>query len=176
MACLLTTGRAEPCKDTLGGLKAAYFIDYQADAFTIAAGAVTAIAIGVTAAYKYDLRADGNTFAQSTVSDKNTGTTVTTQTINLALKKLDKTTSLEVDLLARARPYIIVQDRNDNYFLAGATEGCDLTGSDINSGGARSDFNGFNLTFEAMEANLAPFLSSAAVTTLTGIVAAQITP
>ena len=29
MPCLLTKGRAESCKDTVGGLKAVYFIDFQ---------------------------------------------------------------------------------------------------------------------------------------------------
>ena len=28
MACNLTKGRKEPCKDVVGGIKAVYFIDY----------------------------------------------------------------------------------------------------------------------------------------------------
>ena len=143
MACLLISGRSEPCKDSLGG-------------------------------FKYDLRADGNTFGQATVSDKNAGTTVTTQTITLALKKLDKDSSLQVDLMAKGRPIVVIQDRNDNYLLAGLSEGCDLTGSDINSGGARADFNGYNLTFEAQEGSLAPFLDAATITALQTLVSASI--
>lgn len=174
MACLLTSGRTEPCKDTLGGLKAVYFANFaDADgAFTIASGEVTAIGVGLTEVFKYDLRADGNTFAQAMVSDKNTGTSVNTQTTTLALKKLDKDTSLQVDLLAKGRPVMILQDRNDNYFLVGQTEGNDLTGSDINSGGAKADFNGYNLTFEAQEGSLAPFFDSASVTALLALVSA----
>tara|TARA_R110000772_G_scaffold31754_1_gene78055 strand:+ start:1365 stop:1898 length:534 start_codon:yes stop_codon:yes gene_type:complete len=177
MACLLISGRSEPCKDSLGGLKAAYFINYRENAFTIAAGEATAINVAITDVFKYELRADGNTFSQATVSDKNAGTTVTTQTITLALKKLDKDSSLQVDLMAKGRPVIVIQDRNNNYFLVGTSEGCDLTGSDINSGGARADFNGYNLTFESQEGSLAPFLDAATVTAMDLLVSAtNITP
>lgn len=170
MACLINSGRKIPCKDTQGGLVAAYFLNYIEDAFTIVAGEATAINVGVTEVFKYDLRNDGNIFAESVVSDKNTGTTTNTQTLTLALPKLDKDTALQVDLLAKGRPIIVVQDRNGNYKAAGLSEGSDLTGSDLNSGGSRSDFNGFNLTFEAIEGSTAPFLDSATITALLALV------
>lgn len=170
MACILTKGRTEPCKDSLGGLKAAYFMNFLEDAFTIAAGEATAIDVAVTEVFKYELRNDGNLFSENVVSDKNTGTTVNTQTLTLALKKLTKETSLEVDLMAKGRPIIVVRDRNDNYRIAGVSEGNDLTGSDINTGGAKADFSGYNLTFEAMEGSTAPFLDAATITALEALV------
>ncbi|WP_136465527.1 hypothetical protein [Flagellimonas onchidii] len=173
MACSITKGRTEPCKDTLGGVKAAYFINYIEDAFTVASGEATAINAGITEAFKYELRADGNSFVQSPVSDRNTGTTVNTQTTTLALKKLDKDTSLEVDLMAKGRPILVIRDRMDNYFVAGITEGNDLTGSDINTGGAKSDFNGYNLTFEAQEGSAAPWLDAATITALEALVSSS---
>ena len=42
MACVLTSGRTEPCFDAIGGIKAAYSVDYLEDAFTVVAGEVTA--------------------------------------------------------------------------------------------------------------------------------------
>ena len=35
MACLLTTGRTEPCRDAIGGLKALYLFDFIEDSFTV---------------------------------------------------------------------------------------------------------------------------------------------
>lgn len=172
MACLINSGRKVPCKDTQGGLKAAYFINYIEDAFTVTAGEATAINVAVTEVFKYELRNDGNIFTEAVVSDKNTGTTTNTETLTLALPKLDKDTALQVDLQAKGRPIIVVQDRNGNYRVAGFSEGMDLTGSDINSGGARADFNGFNLTFTAMEGSTAPYLDSATITALLALVSA----
>ena len=44
MACLLTSGRALPCKSSVGGLKAVYFADYGTlGTTTIASGEITAI-------------------------------------------------------------------------------------------------------------------------------------
>lgn len=171
MACLMTSGRAEPCKDSLGGIRAAYFLNYVDEPFTITAGEATALNVAVTEAFKYELRADGNTFLQNKVSDRNTGTNVNTQTLTLALKKLDKETSLQVDLMSKGRPIIVVEDYNGNFQAAGITEGMDLTGSDINSGGAKTDFNGYNLTLTAMEKDLAPFLDEATITALKALVA-----
>jgi hypothetical protein len=170
MACNITKGRKEPCKDTLGGIKAAYFMDYLDDAFTVVDGEATAINAGVSEVFKYELRADGNNLVESPVSDRNTGTTVNTQTLPLALKKLHKETSLQVALMAKGRPVAVIEDYNGNFRVAGLSEGLDLTGSDINSGGAKADFNGYNLTFTAMEGNLAPFLNEATVTALEALV------
>lgn len=172
MACLITSGRTEPCKDAQGGLKAAYMINYIEDAFTITAGEATAINPLVTECFKYELRSDGNNLSQAIVSDRNNGTTVNTETTTLALKKLDKDTSLEVTLMAKGRPILVLRDRQDNYQLVGPTEGNDLTGSDLNTGGAKSDFNGYNLTFEAQEKDAAPFLDAATIMALEAIVSA----
>src|SRR5690606_31827059 len=111
-----------------------------------------------------------NIFTQAVVYDKNTGTTVNTQSLTLALKKLEKETSLQVDLMAKGRPIVVVEDYNGNMQNAGLTDGLDLTGSDINSGGAKTDFNGYNLTFTGMEGSTAPFLDADTKTALLALV------
>lgn len=169
MACALTSGRTEPCKDTIGGIKAAWFIDYIASPFTVSAGQATAINIGITEVFKYELRSDNNTLTESIVSDKNTGVSLNTQTLELRLKKQDYSTSAEIKLLASARPIIVVQGYDGSYKALGITDGCDLTASNIQSGGAKGDFSGYDLTFTAEEANLAPFLDSTTVTALVAL-------
>jgi hypothetical protein len=42
MSCILTSGRTEPCRDSIGGLKNIFLIDYVEDSFTISAGEGTA--------------------------------------------------------------------------------------------------------------------------------------
>ncbi len=173
MPCDLTTGRTEPCKDSIGGVKNAFFIDYVENSFTVSNSQGTGIAVGVTEAFKYELRSDTNNDAtESMVTNKDTGTSVNTQTVNLRLKKQDAATSNEIKLMAYARPIIVVQDRNDVYKVYGMSEGMDLTGSNIQSGSAKADFNGYDLTFTSAEGDMAPILDSATVTALIALVSA----
>lgn len=171
MACDITAGRKEPCKNTVGGLKNVYFINYAGqDPYTLTANEVTAIdTLEVTAAYKYELRADGNNFEEAMASDKNTGVTLFTQTLNLVLKKQDKQTHNEVKLLAHGRPQVVIEDNNGNFQLAGFSEGMDVTGGSIVTGGAKADFNGYNLTLTAEEKEASYFLDATSVSSLLGV-------
>jgi len=173
MPCDLTTGRTEPCKDSIGGLKNAFFLDYIENVFTVANSQATGIAAGVTEVFKYELRSDTNNDAsESMVTSKDSGTSVNTQTLNLRLKKQDAATSNEIKLMAYGRPVIVAQDRNNVWKAYGLSEGMDLTGSNIQSGSAKTDFNGYDLTFTSTEGELAPILDSATVTALEALVSA----
>lgn len=172
MACALTTGRTEPCKDGVGGLKKALFLDYIEAPFTVSNGAATAMNVGITEVFEYPLRATNNTFTESLVTSKDSGTTVNTQTLEVRLKKQDAATSNEIKLMAYARPIIVVVDNAGQYRAMGISEGCDLTGSNIQSGGARADFSGYDLTFTAEEVLLAPILDASTVTAIEAVVSA----
>ena len=172
MSCEIGKGRLEPCKNTLGGLKNAFFANFsEADgAFTLTGNEVTDIGVGLTTVYKWDLLADGNTLDEELVADTSAGTRVNTQTLTLALKKQDLATAEQIDLIAAGRPVVIVQDRNDNYKVIGITEGLNLTSGSATSGGAKADFNGYNLTLVGTEGAYAPFLDAASVTALLALV------
>jgi hypothetical protein len=172
MSCLVTKGRTEPCKDTLGGIRAVYLADFvEADgAFTVLDGAVTAIAAELTTVYKFEALAEGNTFDQGLIGSREAGTRVNTQTLTLVLKKQDVLTHAQVDKIVAGRPVIVVRDNNDNYHVAGISEGMETTGSTIGTGGAKADFNGYNLTFSAQENKIAPLLDSATKTALEALV------
>lgn len=172
MACALTSGRTEPCKDAVGGVKKLLFMDYAETNFTVSAGQATAIDIGITEVFEYVTVADNNTFTESLVSDKNAGTTVNTQTLEVRLKKQGYQSAAELLLLAKARPIIVVVGYDGTYKVMGRTEGADLTASNIQSGGARADFNGYDLTFTATETELAPYLDASTVTAIEALVSA----
>ena len=174
MACLLTSGRTEPCKDSAGGIAKIYLADYIESAFTVAAGAVTAIAVGVTEVFGYDLRANNNKFNEKVVTDKNTGSRQNTQTLEVRLKKQTLASANELMLISAARPYIIVKGNDGTHKLMGVSEGCDLTDSNIDSGNARLDFNGYDLTFTAEELLLAPYLDASTVTALEALESATV--
>lgn len=170
MACNLTSGRTEPCKDTIGGIKKALFIDYVENPFTVSDGQATAINAAVTEVFEYELRADNNTFTESIVSDPNTGTTINTQTVEMRLKKQDAATSNQIKLMASGRPVIVLVGYDGSYKVAGFSEGMDITGSNVQSGGAKGDFNGYDLTFTSIETSFAPYLDAATITAVEALV------
>lgn len=171
MACLLTTGRGEPCNDAIGGLKALYLFDFVEDSFTITAGEATALNADVTSVYEYDLVADGNTLVETFTGDRNAGTSIYEQVITASLKKQTKDSANELALIVKSRPVAVVKDRMGNYKVVGISDGNTATGS-IESGGAKAEFNGYSLTLTATETNPAPYLDSATVTAFEAVISA----
>jgi len=169
MACVLTSGRSEPCSDAIGGIKKLYLIDYIEDAFTVASAEATAISASVTVVYEYDLWNDGNTFVETFTQDANNGTSVYEQVVTVALKKQSKLFAQELSLIVKARPIAVVLDRMDNYKIVGISDGTVSTGS-LESGGAKADFNGINLTLTATEVNPAPYLDAATTTAFIALI------
>jgi hypothetical protein len=161
MACDLTKGRKEPCKDSVGGIKAVYFADFGD--ITIAYDSTDTDVIddlGAVTVFKYELKGNSS-FEQTITSSRENGTTFFEQALNLTLKKLTVQDHKELKLMSYGRPHIVVQDYNGNAFLMGAEHGCDVTGGTIATGAAMGDMSGYTLTFSAMEQVPANFLEGA---------------
>ena len=166
MACLLTTGRKIPCKSAFGGIKRVYFADYGTiDSVTVDSTTKEATLVDASPApvwFEFDVK--GNSSLETTVtSSRENGTTFYTQTLNLTLTYLDAKTQSELELLAVARPYIVVEDYYGNSFLCGFENGMECTGGTVVTGAAAGDLSGFTLVFEGME-ETAPYFLAAAVT------------
>ena len=170
--CPITSGRDEACNSSIGGLDAFYAIPYMDDGFTIdpLTLQVTAMDVGITEAFKFELRADANIQTTDGVSDENTGVSLFTETLTVALKKQDAETNVQVNLFQQGLHYIIGVSKNGDYQLMGSLDGCRVTASNITSGGSRSDMNGYNLTFTSYARFPSPFLDEATITTLLAIV------
>jgi len=165
MACDITKGRARVCKSSIGGNSKLYLINSVEDPFTVVAGEVTAINASITAASEYDLEGDGNTLVENLLSDRNTGTTVNTQTLTVILKSIDVATSAEMNLLAYGYPLAVVKDRNGIYHAIGIDDGIDFT-VDQTTGGAKTDMNGYTLTGVSTTGALSPKLDESTVSAL----------
>lgn len=159
MACDINTGRAKTCKQNLGGLGELYLFNFVQDPFTIVNGVGTAINPSLTVAYKFEIEGDGNNVAESLVPDRNTGTTVNTQTTTIVLKKIDATTSLQLNLLAYGFPMAVVKDRNGIYHAIGIDDGIDFTVAQT-TGGAKTELNGYTLTGVSTTGALSPKLDT----------------
>ncbi len=173
MSCDISRGRLEPCKDSVGGLNAVYFInkggitpDYDDTDGDVIDD------LGTPTAYKFDIKG-GSTYTENITSSRENGTTTFEQVLELQLTKLTKEDHKTVKLLAYGSPHILIEDNNGNVFVAGLEHGLDVSGGTIVSGAAMGDMSGYTLTFSGMEKAPANFvkdgdLSAAGVSVTVG--------
>jgi len=141
MSCDISRGRLEPCKDSVGGLNAVYFINK---------GGITAgydvtdtdviDDLGSPTAYKFDIKG-GSTYTENITSSRENGTTTFEQVLELQLTKLTKEDHKTVKLLAYGSPHVLIEDNNGNVFVAGLEHGLDVSGGTIVSGAAMGDMS-----------------------------------
>lgn len=158
MACNLSQGRQEVCKESIGGLQGVYFINFTTGSFTKnGTGEVTALPSGSTV-YYYELKGT-SAYTETVNTSRENGTTFFSQELTLNLKKLTNEMTTQLKLMAYGRPQIVVWTNNGDALLVGQDHGADVTGGTIQTGGAMGDLYGYSVTFTGMEQLPAAFLS-----------------
>jgi hypothetical protein len=158
MACNLTLGRTEPCKESVGGLTGVYFLNYTTASFsTNANGEISAYPSGSTV-YYYDLKGNSS-YTETVNSSRDNGTTFFSQELVLNLKKLTNEMTTQLKLMAYGRPIIAVTTMAGDTLLVGKTQGADVTAGTIQTGAALGDLYGYSVTFTGLEQLPATFIS-----------------
>lgn len=181
MACnsdLLNGGISLGCESNAGGVKKIYITDavnvtgitQNSGGILVSSGEViTAIAMA-SGTFFYDFEFNRNTsnYTEAATVNLENGTTFYTQTVTLVIPRREQAKRNKILLLAAGQKKlnIIVQDSNELYWLFGQSEGCILTGNEGGSGTAKTDLNGYTLTFTAEEPTLAPEVDDAAITSI----------
>ncbi len=178
MSCDLTSGRSRPCQDSKPGIDNVLFIprtELGKDAFTIVGNEVTAIDVAITEIFEWVIRGhDENVLTINKAENgRDSGASVWTENFVLKVKKVDKATSAEINILAKSNPNVIAVDNMGNYRLLGLSEGCYSTIEEA-SGGAKTDYNGYTITFEQQEFELAPYVDDATVTALKALISSTV--
>ena len=166
MACNLTRGLLVDCKDQIGGLKKIFFTEsYCSDIRASATFNGTNVLQMDTAGFanwdiyggstvnvfQYDLLPNLSSVTVNINSDPATGTTFFEQTLSLTLQKLTVAQTNELKLISYNRSQIFVLDNNDNVFLLGMDNGCDISGGTAVTGAAKGDMTGYTLELRAEE-------------------------
>jgi hypothetical protein len=182
MACEISHGRVEECKDSVSGLKAIYIINYdelnedsavfdtvtpdESDELESWTPVDTGSRLQL---YKYELKSTANALNTTINASRDNGTTFFSQELVVNLKRQDVVTHKQVKLLAYGRPRIIARSMTDQFFLLGFAQGCDVSAGTIGSGAALGDFNGYQLTFTAEEELPPLFIDCSSEATLEGV-------
>lgn len=150
MACAITKGRSLPCKNSVGGLKAIYILDYSATVAALTDTNGTITLDDNSEFFKFDIK--GNSSLETSVtSSRENGTTFYETTLNVTFTFLDVETQEQIKLLNAGRAHYVVEDYNGNYLLIGKEHGAEITGGTIVTGAAMGDLSGFTLVATAQE-------------------------
>ena len=163
MACNLSAGRNEVCKDSIGGLAGVYFLNYTTSSFTKnGSGEVTAFPSGSTV-YYYQLKGT-SAYTETVNTSRENGTTFFSQELVLNLKKLTNEMTTQLKLMSYGRPQIVVHTMNGDALLVGEEEGADVTAGTIQTGAGMGDLYGYSITFTGQERLPAAFISGSTTT------------
>lgn len=173
MACNLSLGRQEVCKESVGGLQGVYFLNYPSSSanptFTIDGNGQVTSFPSASVVYQYQLKGN-SAYNEQVNSSRDNGTTFFQQDLTLNLKKLTPEMTTQLKLLAYGRPVVIVWTTNGEALVAGLTKGCDLTGGTIQTGATLGDLFGYSITLQGLEPLPAQFISGSTATTPFGSV------
>mgnify|MGYP003634314908 FL=1 len=161
MACNLTAAIGLNCKDTVGGIKAIYFSDFQVAGYggmTFVAGALDGIGTAQTV-YRYDVQPNTASLT-TTVTNEPAGSASYDSALEVTLNILKQTTSDELQLLIQTRVFAYILDANDNVYCIGLQNGCTVTAGTFVTGQARADMQGYTLTVTAGENTYPPTITA----------------
>lgn len=163
MSCNLTKGRNITCRDTVGGIKAIYFVQYDeisswSEGTGANAGSLDTFDIGSNDIYKYTLKRGTASCTETITGSSEAGTVFYTPSVNIKLHKLTKEDQNQIKLLAANRLVIflelneILTANSHNVILAlGLENGMELNSGTGATGAAFGDMNGYTWTFDGME-------------------------
>ena len=157
MACELTAGFELQCKDTIGGIKAIYLQQHEDFLTGVSADGNTEEIDELPSAeiYKYICPKHTGGFTEEVASSVENGTIFYTQTVTATFFKLSAPRRKQLELLAKNRLVVFVQDNNDNIWMVGRFDGAEVTAASTATGVAKGDLNGYTVTFTAEEAHKA---------------------
>lgn len=169
MACTITSGIAQGCRDNAGGVRNFIIGSVNLSTATVTASGGTGTITSITnfSGYTFYPNKNSSDVVETYQVSLENGTVGYEQVINMSFAKMQAATRNQVLLLAQSDVWIIVEDRNGKFWLYGETEGCSLSGGNAGTGKVLTDKNGYLLTFTGLEGAPAQEVTAAAVASIT---------
>lgn len=168
MSCAISQGYVLDCQDNTGGSREFYIAEFSAVAATDAAGVVTGIVKDAGKQfYRYEQTQGVAETDETLTTSRENGTTFSKQTVKLIINKRQTSVRNELRALAGTRVVIIEIDQNGQPWYFGLKNGLFMPTATAKSGKASGDRNGYEITFEGEEPQLAHSVSDSLIATLT---------
>lgn len=148
----LTSGRREPCKDNIGGVKEVWLATFIPYSPTLILGYRDMVVTGFPDTQFYEFNGEEKSFNENLVDDGGYD-----QELTLKLIKQDYATAQQLLMVTNSLTRAVVVGYNGKAQMVGLHNGldCEVRATD---GGSKSGFNGYELTLKGMEPFQAPYL------------------
>lgn len=169
MNCGSLEGISIGCDNNTGGIKKFYAALREEVTFPLTInspdGEISGITmIGGATFEEFEFTKNTSTFEESEDNNAENGNTLVTQTITLKLNRREKTKRDKLLLLGKFQDLIvIITDNNNINWLFGEENGVNLKTNVGGAGTAKSDANGYTLTFIGEEPVMANTVTDAAL-------------
>ena len=159
MSCSLTTGYSFGCKDNQSGIAKVYLIKYgNVISITEQAGEVTAIA--TSEAWHEYTPPKNTTSYDETMEVNDAGAIGYVQTLSIQLPGVSTAMRREIQKAAKIKLMVVILDRGGKYWLVGRYFGARVKSVASSYGRTASDLNGYTLTIEALDREMAPMITA----------------
>lgn len=162
MSCALTRGRTElACRDNIGGVRRIFLAKFANYTFKQIGGTrgVEVTSFPTTTFYQYECE---NASYSESISNNADGVSFN-QTLQFTLTKSDLITTNELDRAQKIDLYAVAELNDGTQRILGLFNGARINNYTIESGGAKSDLNGYNVTIQATEEYAAAFFDTSLV-------------
>jgi|SanBayMetagenome_1026888.scaffolds.fasta_scaffold39951_2 hypothetical protein len=162
MPCLLTQGFLLDCNEGVGGVKEIFFCNWEDFQSGVTTDPATGLVDGLPTATIFRYQPNRNTGALTVVPTANleNGTLYYDQTVELTLGKLSNFKKQELENMSKAKLIVFVRLYDDQILMVGRTDGAFLTSGSYQSGKAKGDLNGYQITVNAQEPAQPDFLEA----------------
>jgi len=114
--------------------------------------------------FEYVPNKNSSNAVENVQSSLENGTVGYEQVITMIFGKMEADKRNQIALMGAGTLMIIAKDKNGRFWLYGENDGMVLSGGNTGTGTALTDLNGYNLTFTAMEGELAYEVAETAFT------------
>jgi hypothetical protein len=151
MACELTTGFTLGCLEGIGGVKEVLIANYEDFETGITYGGTDGEVDGLPTAtiYRYVPFRNSGTYVETINKSLENGTLFFSQEVGWTFGKLNQDMRNEFLNVAKAKMIVFVRTNDDQILLVGTTEGSQLTAGTVQSGAAKGDLMGYQVTTTA---------------------------
>jgi hypothetical protein len=157
----ITSGRKEPCKNNAGGIDKIWLFTYVDYDVRDIQGYRDQLITSFPDTQMYLYEGQNKAFEETMNNEMSYD-----QKLSMRLIKQDLLTAGVLNKLVKNKVRALIQDRMGRYRLVGCVNGLDVELT-AQTGGSKSDFNGYDLTMEGLEEFQAPFVESLESTGLT---------
>lgn len=155
----LFEGIPKNCLPNRGGIRRAWFTEKcNVASVTLASPSqiISDLDVGSNSFYGFEFNKNSSTWTEVTTFDRPNGLKTVAQTVTLKIPRREKSKRDTLIILGLKELVCIIEDANGEFFYLGENDGLEMTENNSENGTAKTDFNGYTLTFvgeEPVEAN-----------------------